>query len=261
MLRRYITLFVLVAVLFFTPSQYLAPARDVAVGLVKPLASTLTERNQAAQNAWLNIKNLGEVRDERARLQAQVVNLQQQVVDNEELRQQNEALRAELGVSGATRDLPKVLANVSLQGDNPLDYTFTVNVGTSQGVRVGQPAISQGVLIGKVIEVRAHSAVVRVITSQQSGVQAWITDKEEKGYLVGTGNGLVLQEISQGVEILPGAIVATSGLGGSIPQDILIGEIESQTSAQSDPTQRFRVHLSVDPLRVQSLFILLTDTL
>jgi rod shape-determining protein MreC len=259
MLRRYLLLVAIALIVFFLPSHYVAPARDAAVSAVRPLTTALTERNQTIQNAWLNLRNLGELRAERAQLQAQVVALQQQVVDTEELRQQNASLREELGVTGVTSELPKVLASVSLQGDNPLDFTFTINVGEAQGVRLGQPAVSGGVLIGKVIEVRPHSSVVRIITSQRSGVQAWVAEQEEKGFLIGTGNGLVLSELSQGMEIQPGSVVATSGLGGSLPQGILIGEIESKVSAASDPTQRFSVKLPVDPLRVKTLFIILTD--
>jgi rod shape-determining protein MreC len=175
------------------------------------------------------------------------------------MQRENADLRKELGISGVTRDTPKTLTHIILQGDNPLDYTFTIDSGSAQGVKVGQPAVAQGVLIGRVIEVRSQTSIVRSVTSLQSRVQAWLATNQEKGFLVGTGNSVELQDITQGLDIPTGTTIETSGLGGTLPQGILIGSIESIKSAKSDLTQTFRVQLPIDPLSVQSLFILLTD--
>jgi rod shape-determining protein MreC len=119
--------------------------------------------------------------------------------------------------------------------------------------------ISQGALIGRVTEVRSQSSVVRAITSLSSGIQARLTLNQEKGYLVGTGNGVVLKDISQGLAVESGSVVETSGLGGSLPQGILIGTIDSLQSAKSELSQTFRIALPVDPLNIQSVLILLSD--
>jgi rod shape-determining protein MreC len=230
------------------------------VHVLSPVGRFLIDRNQTLRNAWINLASLGSLREDRANLQSKVITLQQTVIDNQNLRNENDALRKELGVSGVTRDLPKVFAHIIVKGDdNLLDYSFTVDVGSKEGVRVGQPVISQGALIGRVTEVRSQSSVVRAITSLSSGIQARLTLNQEKGYLVGTGNGVVLKDISQGLAVESGSVVETSGLGGSLPQGILIGTIDSLQSAKSELSQTFRIALPVDPLNIQSVLILLSD--
>lgn len=259
MLKRYLALIVAALVILFTPLAVSSQLRDGALRLIRPIGRFFTERNAGLRNAWLNLMSIGTVREERSRLQQQVVALQQQVIATEDLRRENDALKQELGVTGVTRELPKLAARVVLQGANPLDYTMTVDVGRAQGVREGQPAVAQGALIGRVIEVREHSAVVRAITSLQSQVQAWLAPNQEKGFLIGTGNGVLLQDISQGLDVPEGTVVETSGLGGSLPQGILIGQVGQLESAKSELSQKFRITIPFDPTGVQNLFILLTE--
>lgn len=259
MLRRYLFLLAGVIILLFLPVAISAPLRNGAAHLVAPLGNFLLNRSQGLRNSWLNLRELGTIREERTSLQQQVVSLEQQLIANEDLKRENDALRKELAVTGITHDLPKVAGRVIVQGDDPLDYTLTIDVGRDQGVKVGQPAIVQGTLIGEVIEVRSQSAVIRAITSLKSGVQAWLLSNQEKGFVVGTGSGAALQDISQGLEVPPGTIVQTSGLGGSLPQGILIGEVDALSSAKSTLAQTFHLKLPVDPLSLQSVFIVLTD--
>lgn len=259
MWRRYLAFVVGAIVLLFIPLAVIQPLRDAAVRIVKPVGSFLTGRNIAIRNVWLNLTSIGSVRDEKNALQQQVITLQQQVITDEGLKQENDDLRKELGVTGVTQAMPKAFAHVILQGDNPLDYTFTVDVGRNQGIKVGQPAVSQGALVGRVIEVRDQTAVVRSITSLNSRIQAWLASNQEKGFLVGTGNSVNLEDITQGLDVPSGTVVETSGLGGSLPQGILIGATADLLSSKSDLTQTFRVQLPVDSLSIQSLFILLTD--
>ncbi len=259
MLKRYLALLAGALVLLIIPVTISSTLRNAAIRGVKPLAEFLTSHNQSLRNTWDNLTNIGTIRDERTKLQQQVVDLQKQVINDETLQRENDDLRKELGVTGTTKDTPKVFARIVVQGDNPLDYTLTIDAGRAQGIQVGQPAVAQGSLIGLVIEVREQTAVVRAITSLQSRVQAWLTSNQEKGFLVGTGNGVELQYISQGLDVPNGTVVETSGLGGTLPQGILIGSVDSLTSAKSEATQTFKVQLPADPLSVQSLFILLTN--
>lgn len=257
--RRHLILLAAVVLLLFVPLVAIAPLRDATARLLHPIGVFLTERNQTIRNAWLNLRSIGAVHEERNQLQEQVIALQQKVIADDSLKQENNDLRQELGVTGVTRDTSKVFTHVVLQGDDPLDYAFTIDVGRAQGIQVGQPAVAQGVLIGRVSEVRERTAVVRAVTSLNSRVQAWLVPSQEKGFLVGTGNAVELQEITQGLDIPVGTVVATSGLGGSLPQGILIGSTDAVLSAKSSLTQTFRVTLPVSPQGIHSLFILLTD--
>jgi rod shape-determining protein MreC len=259
MVRRFLTYLAIVILLFFVPLTIVKTLRGTADGAISPIGSWLTSEGISIRNFFMNLMQIGKLREERAALQQNIVDLQQKLIDQESLQSENSALRQELDVTGATKDVKKVLGRVIIEGSNPLDRTFTIDVGDSQGVMVGQPAIYKGALIGRVITVREGSAVVRTITSQESRIQASIVGTQEKGLLVGNGNSVSLQEITQGVTIPDDNVVETSGLGGTLPQGILIGSISGTLSQKSDLSQRFSIKLNEDPANVQSVFILLID--
>jgi rod shape-determining protein MreC len=262
MLRRVLIVTLVAIVALFLPASITNPVRDGAVQLTAPLSSFLVSRNSALRNGWLNLTHLADIQQERANLQAQVVALQGKLVDLNQLMTENETLRAELSVPGATRAFESRLGRVVIQGTDPLDYTFTLNIGRADGVAVGQPAVSHGALLGKVIEVREHSSIVRAVTSLKSGIQGELVGlvAPEKGYVIGTGNGALLQEVSQGTAVAEGTPVITSGLGGSLPRGISIGTVATRESAESSLSQTFRLKLPNDPTLVESVLILLIDS-
>jgi rod shape-determining protein MreC len=260
MFRRILIAVALILVLIILPTSLVTPLRDRGARTTAPVGGFFVRESAAIRNFFHTITQIGSLRDDKQKLQTQVLTLQQQLAAQENLQRENDTLRKELGVTGVSRSSKKVFARVILQGSDPLDYTFTVNVGSADGVKEGQPAVSQGFLIGRVMTVREHSSIVRSITSRKSGIQAWLAETREKGYLVADGNVVLLSQITQGVTVKPDSVIETSGLGGSIPQGILIGQVGALESAPSQLTQTFRVTLPYDPKSLESLFILLVDT-
>ena len=261
MTRRFLIYLGLVLVLFVLPVTLVSKLRDTALTIVKPVAHFFVTRSTGLRNSVNNFNQLGDLRDQNTTLEGQVISLQQQLIDQNSIKQENTDLRKQLGVTGIVHDTAKVLAQIALYNNaDPLDPTFTITVGSSDGVKVGQPAVNQGVLIGRVISVRDHSAVVRSVRSQKSLIQAWIDPDHQLGVMTGTGNTATLSYISQGVTIPPKSVVETSGLGGTLPQGILIGNTGASLSAKSDTSQSFTIEQLVDPTTMQSMFILLVDT-
>lgn len=256
MLRRRLTLIGIALLVFLTPNRVGNAFRNKAVHLAAPLTSNLVRRSSRLSTALENIRSIPTLQAQRASLESQVVSLQKQLSDYETTKRENDTLRSELGVTGVTQQTHKVLAQVVLHSTDLTDTTFTVTVGSNQGVHEGQPVVSQGFLIGRIYLVRSTSAEVRTITSDQSRIQVWIADSREKGLLIGDGASAILSDITQGIQVTPHATVETSGLGGSLPQGILVGSINNLLSKPSDPSQRFRLTLPQDPNNLDSVFIL-----
>jgi rod shape-determining protein MreC len=263
-----IFIFVFIACLLlaapFTVSRWL---RDKASHVLAPVARPFQGQRIAVSNFFTNISQIGTLRSDKESLQQDIVNLEQQVSTLEELKRENENLKKELGVTGIVKEMPKVFAHIIIQGTDLLDRTFTIDVGSSQGVRLGQPVVSEGYLVGRVIEVRGQSSQVRSILSSRSIIQAWLPTIGDKGLLVGEGNTVSLQKISQGKTVAESSLIETSGLAEEkpgnvipIPQGILIGKTTTSLSKASDLTQSFRVELGNDPSRLESVFVLLVDT-
>lgn len=259
MLKRIIALTLGVIILYLLPFSFAAHLRDVTLQTVKPVASYFVRRNSHLHNFVANIRQIDTLRQDKADLQQQNLALLQELAQQETIQRENATLRKELEVTGVTKAQEKALAHIVLVQNDGRDRTFTVDIGSAEGIEVGQAAIFQGTLVGKVISTRSHSAVVRSILSKESRVQAWISKNREKGSLVGTGTTVNLEDITQGVSVQKGDIVETSGLGGSLLQGILIGTVNQTISKQSTPTQSFSLNLAQDPLNLEYVFILLTD--
>jgi len=258
-MKRYASVFLILLLVLLIPTFAIAKVRDQFLLLFRPLSRVLVKENTSLHNTLLSLKEISSLRQDNEQLRTEIISLQQQVSDQETITRENQSLRKELGVTSVTRDTPKLLGHIILQGSDPLDRTVTLDIGSAQGVKEGQPAVSQGTLLGRVVSVQKNSSVVRYITSRQSKIQAWVASNREKGLLVGDGNSAYLTEITQGVTVKPQDVVETSGLGGSLPQGILIGQINEATSKPSDLSQRFSITLPQDPSSIESLFVLLTD--
>lgn len=258
-MKRFIYLFFLVLLVFLTPFALVSSLRSMAARAIEPVGRYLIRGNSSLTNTMSNLGNLSHLYEQNHSLENQVVSLQQQVITLDTVERENSTLRKELGVTGATLTYSKVLAHVTLRGGDFFDRTFTVDVGSASHLKVGQPAVYQGSLIGRVTTVGAHTAVIRSVTSRESLIQVQLADNLEKGLLIGDGSNAYITDITQGVTVKNQDVVETSGLGGSLPEGILVGQTGTIQSQQSDPIQKFLVTLPQDPDSIDSLFILLTD--
>lgn len=259
MFRRTLITITLIGFLFLLPLRLTESLRNATIHFFKPIGSALIRQNLNLTNIARGLEQLPQLRQQNQTLQQEVLTLQQEVADQESLRRENQSLHQELSITASTQSLPKAFAHVVVQGGDLLDRTFTVDAGTNQKVQLGQPVIYRGTLIGRVITVRSSSAVVRAITSPKSFIQVWVAENREKGLLEGDGNSVFLAEVTQGVSIKPSNVVETSGLGGSLPQGILVGSVGPQVSRQSDLSQKFLLNLPQDPGSAETVFILLTE--
>jgi rod shape-determining protein MreC len=114
-----------------------------------------------------------------------------------------------------------------------------VNAGSNEGVKVDDPVIADGALVGKVLEVNGGSAcTIVLITDHTVSVAAEVENKSGiSGVLepdVGSPNTLLLTELDTQAQISEGQLVVTAGFsdpadpsesGSLYPPDIPIGRV------------------------------------
>lgn len=157
--------------------------------------------------------------------------LQVRIVD---LETENEKMRQELELTEVLGDFDVVHATVIARNPDQWMETLTINVGLNQGLRENMAVMAGNGLIGRVIEVNPSSAKVMLLTTQQqneSKVAARIQTKEDSSangiissYDRRSGN-YIMTQVDPSAQISPGDMVITSGLGGVIPSQLLIGEV------------------------------------
>ena len=114
------------------------------------------------------------------------------------------------------------------------EYWFnniTINKGSSDGIIPDMAVIDENGLIGRISSVTDNTAVVKLITTNdtKNKISAVIKNGEDKVYGIISGydnvNNLLNLIITDNKNILKESIVETTGMGGVFPSSILIGKV------------------------------------
>ena len=207
--------------------------KGVVHDLTQPVISSLQAVFRPIGNFFAGSVNYGRVADENAQLRYTLHHLQQQVVTNSLAEAQLKQLLAleHLSFIGST---PTVMARTIDVGRSNFTATITLDKGTTSGVLAGMPVVGSGGLIGRILSVSSHSAVVRLVTDASSSVSvAFPTMTTEQAIVHGEGPGSEMSALylPTGARVTKGALLLTSGLAGAVyPAGIPVGTVSSASS-------------------------------
>ena len=142
--------------------------------------------------------------------------------------------------------------------------TITIDKGSSSGVEVDQPVLTGDGLVGTVSLVTGNSAVVRLITDQNSGVTAAIDSSAVTGIVqpaVGSPNDLRLEFIRHGDSVKEGQSVVTAGttsdrIKSLFPPGIPIGRVTKVDAEEVDVYQRVHIRPFAQLRRIDTVQVL-----
>jgi rod shape-determining protein MreC len=226
-------------------SKVLSPVRDVA--------------------GWFSDTFKAKSRVDRLNRRVRSLTAQLATLKGEQL--QNQQLRREVGLDNATgiAAYAPVAAEVYSRDPQLWYATISVGKGTSDGVRVNDPVIGGGGLVGKVTTADPTVSVVTLITDHSSSVTATVQDaKGDTGELVpavGNPNQLLLTYLDPHAQISVGEMVVTAGFKSGqfdslYPPNIPIGVVSSADQNQLVNNQQVQVDPIVDLRRLTSVQIL-----
>ncbi len=137
---------------------------------------------------------------------------------------------------------PLVVAQVIAGSTDPDVHTIDIDRGAADGVTEGDAVVANdGIVVGKVTKVRAHTAIVELLTDAQSRFAAALLGADAMtvhGYTEGGhGTGMVMRLIPQQIKVIAGDVVITSGLEENIPRGLVLGRVESVRQEPNEPFQ------------------------
>lgn len=151
----------------------------------------------------------------------------------------NVQLRALLGAA-ETRGLDVQLAPILNIDLDPTRQRLVLGAGTGNGVRVGQPVIDAGGLVGQIIRVTPAYSTVLLLTDPDHAVPVVVSHNGVRLIAYGRGRNDLLEladiPLNSGVKV--GDVVVTSGLGGRFPAGFPVGTI---TALRPDDSHAFLI--------------------
>lgn len=243
------TILVLAAIslIIFALGGYLTSISRYVLNPLVAVQTWLATRYQVIQNMVSAPQDLGRLQQrnaqleaENARLQAEIVNLQQQLTETN-------LLSSLVDFARVHPDYKYVAASVIGRDTSPFLQYVIINRGSDDGLRRGMPVVTQQGLVGRIAAVTAGAARVQLITDNNSAINIRIGTPGVQAMLLGSETGdISLDMIPQGAKLESGELVVTSGQGGAYPANIIIGQVTSVLSRDTDLFQRASVQPMVD---------------
>ena len=103
-----------------------------------------------------------------------------------------------------------------------------LDAGTGQGIRIGQPVIGAGGVLGRIVEAGRRTSRLLLLNDVDSRIPVVIGSARIRAILAGDNTAEPrLLMLPQGALIEPGEEIVTSGLGGMFPRGLRIGHTAS----------------------------------
>lgn len=236
---------------------YLAPLLQSAGSPIVAAQRWVSSRFQAVYEFVTVPRDVATLRAENAQLKSEVAGLQTQVIELQQQINEAQVLYALLDFARARPTNKYAAAAVIGRDPSPFMHYVYIDQGSDQGVVYGMPVVTDQGIVGRVDAVTAQGARVQLITDPDSVVNVRLQSLQVNAQLIGSVTGdLTLEMVSSDVNLQPGELVLTSGLGGSYPANILVGQVISVRKREGDLFQSASIQSAVDFRALQAVLVI-----
>lgn len=238
---------VMAGMMLLAVSGYLGPAMRAAQNPFVAAQRWLSVRYLTLYEFLSVPREITTTLQRNAELEAEISNLQTQIVQLQQQLKEAEVLYALLEFARARPQNEYTAAAVIGRDPSPFLHYILIDHGSDDGLRHGMPVVTEQGLVGRIDAVTAGAARVQLITDPGSAVNVRLQSPQIEALLSGSITGdISLEMVPQEVVIQPGELVLTSGLGGTYPKDIVVGQIVSVRKQENDLFQSASVQPAVD---------------
>ena len=224
--KKFVLVLLVLGIAFFALSGYMAKAIDRVLSPVIRVQSTLMERLNFIISLFSVSDDQVALVAENEELKNQVAELQSRIIQLQQNLNEADILYALLGFARSSPDEQYIPAKVIGKDPSPFLKYILIDQGSDQGIRAGMPVVTNKGLVGRIDAVTASAARIRLITDSTSMINAIVVDVDAECMVQGSITGdITIEMVSQDVNLEPGQIVQTSGLGGDFPADFIIGQV------------------------------------
>ncbi len=258
-----ITLLIFALMILSTISRDKENFAEDGVGIVvTPVQRFFYSIGTSTQNFFERFRSIADYRQENETLKSRVKELEEDSRKLYTLQNENERLKSLLQLQEDKAELKTVAAKVSAKDAGNWYYDFTINRGTSSGIKKKQPVINPDGLVGYVSEVGTTWAKVITIIDEASSVGAIINRTGDRAIVEGNlelseDGTCKLAYISKGASMTVGDYVETSGLGGIYPAGLLIGRVKNFTADEQGLYHNAVVETAVNFEKIDEVLVII----
>ena len=217
----------------------------------------------ASATASADTVSYDDLKKENEELKKENAELRSQLVDYYETKSENDRLWKYYDLKKENPSYKILPASVIRRDANDDFYSFTLDIGSSNGVELNDPVITENGLVGWVCRTDAGTCKVKTILSPDTRAGAIDKKTGDLGIVSGSAeysdqNLTCLTKIAEDNKIKEGDIIVTSGTGGVYPGNLVIGEVK-ELSFNSYDTTRCAIIEPYEDIRTVTAAAVITD--
>ncbi|MEX0767799.1 MAG: rod shape-determining protein MreC [Microthrixaceae bacterium] len=231
---------------------FVSSARDSSRDAIAPARSASRWLSSPFRNAWNGITGYGKLREEneelRQKLGKETANSMREKAAQEELAKLKEQLNISF-LSGTQSQVARVTAGVASNFD---DYTVEIDKGSDLGLAVGNPVVTKGGLVGRLVRVTKKRSVVQLLTDPDFFVGVTVGPDQNQGVGHGTGSSRTFI-VDRGIDLTDVVSAKDSVFAGGIENSIMppdlfipIGTVDKLTADEAARVQVLQVNFTVE---------------
>lgn len=170
--------------------------------------------------------------EENKELKKELEEYRKKLADYNEMKKKVDSYEEFYGIKKQNPDFEFSYGSVLSRDAADAYDSFTLNVGSKDGVEVDDPVIYGEYVVGIVKKVNFSTCVVYTLIDPRVNIGALESATREYGYVSGDASlykdGLCkLSGLDASTSVVGGGVVCTSGAGGVFPDGLLIGQVKA----------------------------------
>lgn len=217
----------------------------------------------ASATASADTASYDDLKTENEKLRKENAELRKQLADYYDVKQENAKLWKYYDLKKQNPSYKIQPAAVIMRDANDDFYSFTLDIGTSSGVSVNNPVITENGLAGWVYKADLTTCKVKTILSPDTKAGAVDKQSNDSGIISGSAslsdNNLTsLTKLEENNKIKQGDMIVTSGTGGIYPGNLIIGKVK-EIKFNSYDASRYAVVEPYEDIRRITSAAVITD--
>jgi len=249
---------VAVVLLLLHEGGQLQPFETVVQAVLSPIERAASGLFGGVGNLFGAVRDLNELRTRNAELEAQNQDLLTEIAQLRGLEGENATLRQLLNFTQENPTYKYQTAAVIGRDPSPYLRYITINAGSREGVQPGMPVVTAGsTLIGRVTEVGFRSAKVQLLNDLSSAVNVRLQTTNVTGLAQGQQDGsLLVQYLPLNTQVITNDIALTSGLGGNLPRNLVVGQVTGVNKQDFEVAQSAQLRPAADYDRLDVVLVI-----